>query len=268
MTNQHDRVKQSSLLSPLSYLKFKKRFTLIELLVVIAIIAILAGMLLPALSKAKAIARSATCSSNLKNIAVGCASYSNHYDGYIFSSVIDSAGRQAWYLLIWPEIYPKIPLTDNQINDTRSTGPALAEKQVLLCPDGRRGVTTAYDEKNYALRYYYDRGYLPYITAKIKNPASKLNVIDYGYYQYSITYIGSNGNPNTYCYIPGCFRYGGDLSRVGDAYKTDAVQGRHGGTVSVLFFDGHVQNFSAQEMAVKAYTGSTDNADIMFTAPY
>ncbi len=61
----------------------KKQFTLIELLIVIAIIAILAGMLLPALGQAKKAVERAVCSSNQKQILAMHASYSGDFKDYI-----------------------------------------------------------------------------------------------------------------------------------------------------------------------------------------
>ena len=64
-------------------MKHRHSFTLIELLVVIAIIAILAAMLLPALSKAREKARAISCINNLKTLALYTAMYADEQNNYV-----------------------------------------------------------------------------------------------------------------------------------------------------------------------------------------
>jgi prepilin-type N-terminal cleavage/methylation domain-containing protein len=84
--------------------RFRRGFTLIEFLVVIAIIAILAAILFPVFAQARATARKAACTSNLKQIGLAFALYAQDYDETLVPHWINSTGIPDWKTLLDPYI--------------------------------------------------------------------------------------------------------------------------------------------------------------------
>ena len=218
----------------------EKCFTLIELLVVIAIIAILAGMLLPALNSAREKARSIQCASNLKGIALAGNLYVMDNKNYFWPAYINTGIGAGCY---WPALFTSndgLGYVKNGMSFNCPSTPVYLESRWR---EGRTMNDWVYSIPGYGYNYMYPGGGwkggdsiysygLPASMNIVNSPTNLLLMAD-------TIGVSSDGTPTLT----------GEYGNMGAPFLYPKYSGgsgslwiRHKGALNVAFGDGHVES--------------------------
>ena len=248
--------------------KFKP-FTLIELLVVIAIIAILAGILMPALSSARERSRIASCANNLKNLALAMQQYADNNNGRAkacVSSDKDALSKESSFYMLGPS-YTRVnkmtlnPYLGGPVYADRETARPHDAVKAAVCPSGRRDGTENFtvekDENlpntSYTFNTYIcctdgsrasdpdTKGKRYQILSQVWNPSSRGLVMDSTIYHNELSSTPGTELPAN--------------ARAWGIYRFELIATRHNGGANAAFCDGHVKFLKSADIKATG-TGS------------
>ena len=233
-----------------------KKFTLIELLVVVSIIAILAGMLLPALGRARASAKKVHCVGNLKQMGVAFLSYSSDFNDYMMPQYINITSpfgvkleRFWWH---WGGYFQQ-QLASGMDEKNWATG---KRSNLLFCParelNGRPAETaldrldTDSSQRYTPLFYSYGHNYslagvYPRYVSNEWEQCRKISML-----KQPSRYIAFADSESFFISVNDFSRH----TRNGDSYN--AADFRHSSSMNTMHPDGHVESTVQQSKYLSA----------------
>ena len=240
----------------------KKQFTLIELLVVIAIIAILAAMLMPALSKAREKARAISCVNNVKTFGLAYAMYADDFDDLIPDTYLGTtSGINAGYLWMYAGLGTYSVTWQYCIQPyIMNSGVTHSIQKIWECPSStlsdRRSPPFSMYGQNHTMRGVAGNARFNSCKTTAQSNPSALILCGCG---------STGGAPSDAAAKNGELqpRYGSDNALRNDT-TTKILSNRHTDCTPLVFLDSHAENFKSNVLneythAPSLDTGAYDN---------